>query len=136
MDTCAGSLHASAHLPASKTRLVTAVSTCAASRRVKTFAAASQNNNGLGVTYRPHSKATRKATAPPPQLDASSATGIYSQARFGISAAQHITMCWDAESTSAPQLKQWLKTPFDFLALGPRATLGALLNAGEIAQSL
>lgn len=41
-----------------------------------------------------------------------------------------------ADSVNAPQLRQWLKSPFDLLALGPRVTLGALLNASELAQSL
>ena len=41
-----------------------------------------------------------------------------------------------AGSVAGPQLKQWLRSPFDVLALGPRATLGAMLNAAELAQSL
>lgn len=87
---------------------------CNRCNRLRHATAAYQNNNGPAPAYRPHSKATRVVTAPEPQFSTDSASGL----------------------DAGPQLKQWLRSPFDILALGPRATLGALLNAAELAQSM
>lgn len=83
-------------------------------KRVRTTTATYQNTNGPASPYRPHSQATRVNTAPPPQYSTTSA----------------------ADSVTGPRLSQWLRSPFDVLALCPRASLGALLNATELAQAL
>ena len=35
-----------------------------------------------------------------------------------------------------PRLQQWLQSPFDFLALGPRATLGVLSSLADLPTTL
>ena len=35
-----------------------------------------------------------------------------------------------------PRLQQWLQNPFDFLALGPRATLGVLSSLADLPNTL
>ena len=34
--------------------------------------------------------------------------------------------------SQGPRLQQWLQNPFDFLALGPRATLGVLSSLADL----
>ena len=49
-----------------------------------------------------------------------------------------LTMCgvMHAGVPQGPRLQQWLQNPFDFLALGPRATLGVLTSLADLPHAL
>lgn len=45
-------------------------------------------------------------------------------------------MCVQAQAAPGSKIEQWLKTPFDIAAFGPRATFGALVSMPERLQTL
>ncbi|DBA93499.1 TPA: hypothetical protein ACH3X3_013598 [Trebouxia sp. C0006] len=114
MSYCIGYAQRSTCLAPPRSPQLSKPSLCRRCQKERHVTAAYQSNNGPAAEYRPHSQATRATTAPEPQFSTDTVAG----------------------SVAGPQLKQWLRSPFDILALGPRATLGALLNAAELAQAM